>query len=250
MKIMTCNILNSEIECKSSEFEWVNRGPYCLEQIASQAPDIFGLQECSDQQYADFKSTFSDYDSYGMNSGRQGEGSPSEAIFFKRESFTGLDCGGYLLDGETGCIANWVMLRDEKTSGMVQVTNTHLIWGKDDRRLGQLENIIRQTSLVGSEVPQILMGDMNSVQDGPELKLLLDSGWVDSYAAVHGPGRPIGTNNGFCSADRDDEHAKVDWILTKGPWQFDEVEVIRERKQCVPASDHYFVTASGSILIE
>ena len=243
MKILTCNILNSQFDCEP-EFHWSQRGPYCLEQIGDQTPDIFALQECSDEQYADFQAAFPDFDSYGMNCGQQAEGAPTEAIFFRRESLICTDRGGYLLDKDTGCIANWVQLRDGQTGSEFRITNTHLIWGSPEGRLNQLSSIIRETDTVDNNIPQLLTGDMNSVQGGAELSKLFSSGWVDSYASSNGPGRQTGTNHAFCPAERDEQHAKVDWILGKGPWQFTEAGVIRDRREGLPASDHYFVYAN------
>ena len=60
MKILTCNILSSECDCES-EYEWPRRSGYCMEQIRAQQPDIFGLQECSDEQYADFVAAFPEF---------------------------------------------------------------------------------------------------------------------------------------------------------------------------------------------
>jgi mRNA deadenylase 3'-5' endonuclease subunit Ccr4 len=246
VRILTCNILSSECDCEP-EYRWSQRGGYCLEQIRAQQPDIFGLQECSHEQYGDFQAAFPEFDSYGMNCGQQAEGPPSEALFFRTERFDCTDSGGYLLDDERGCIANWIQLDDKQSGCCLHVTNTHLIWGSTEARLVQLARILRQTQQVDRAVPQLLMGDMNSVQDGPELELLLSAGWSESYAAVHGPGRQTGTNHAFCAAERDPEHAKVDWILCRGPWRFDDAGVIRERQRGMPASDHYFVFAHGSI---
>jgi len=244
MKILTCNVLNSEFDCPP-EHEWVQRRSYCISQIRAQRPDIFGLQECSHRQYADIQEAFPDYGSYGIHCGQQGDGPPTEPIFFRLEIFTCMDQGGYLMDKETGCVASWIRLRDAHTGNQLQVTNTHLTHISPEQRCAQLTKILHQTRQ--QEIPQLLIGDMNSIQNGPELNCLLQEGWVDSYAAVHGPGQQPGSNHAFCTADRDPEHAKIDWILSKGPWRFTGAEVIRDRKQGLPASDHYFVSARGSL---
>jgi len=243
VKFLTCNILNSEFDCLP-EYEWAQRRAYCISQIKAQTPDIFGLQECSQMQYADFQEDFPDFGNWGINSGQQGDGPPTEPIFFRREAFTCIDRGGYLLDNETGYIASWIRLRDLHSGKDLHVTNTHLTHFGSEKRRAQLMKILRQTQ---GDVSQLLMGDLNSIQNGPELQLLLQEGWADTYAAVHGPVRQPGTNHAFCDAIRDPDHAKVDWIFSKGDWKFSDAEVIRERKNGFPASDHYFVSACGSI---
>ncbi len=159
MKILTCNILNSEFECKP-EYIWEKRKEFCIEQIKEQNADIFGVQECSNQQYDDFKTAFTDYENYGMKSGQHKEGSPTEAIFFRKDLFKCIDSGGYLLDDETGYIANWVKLCNLSNNFTFIITNTHLIWGKNNKRLAQIAKIIFNTNK--NNLPQILFGDFNT----------------------------------------------------------------------------------------
>ena len=95
-------------------------------------------------------------------------------------------------------------------------------------------------------IPQILTGDMNANIKNQAIATLLEGGWADTYAAIHGLGEPGYTFHGFRGKERQlkGRGSKIDWIFIRGDVETLATEIIRDGRDGRYPSDHYFISAT------
>jgi endonuclease/exonuclease/phosphatase family metal-dependent hydrolase len=254
MRVMTCNIRTSL--APDGDNDWQHRRDLCLEVIRARAPDVLALQEVSEQQFRDFKSALSSYQSHQMREGA-GQNQPVNAIFFRHDIFELRSAAGYWLSRtphvsgsrDWGSIhvrlANWVQLREQSTRRELRLINTHLDVVSDIARYRQAKVIAADTRSFPNAFPQVLTGDLNADLDSPAVKHLRSAGWVDAWSHVQ-PEVPSGhTYHAFAGQHYEHvDEGRIDYIFTRGAIEATQVEIVKDSSLTGSyPSDHYFLAA-------
>ncbi len=104
-------------------------------------------------------------------------------------------------------------------------------------------------SVFPDDFRQPLTMDANADATNPALHTLIAGGWLDTCAAVHGPGETGFTFHAFRGPrfpeGRPPERVigRIDWIFSRGPIETLAAEVIRGCRDDRYPSDHYFISA-------
>jgi endonuclease/exonuclease/phosphatase family metal-dependent hydrolase len=206
-----------------------------------------------------------EYDSFGLSNPTP-EFTPNNAILYSRPRYELVSSGGFWLsetphvagskswDSAVVRFANWVHLRERATDRELRVWNAHLDHKGHAARAEQARLLVEGISAMDAAgVPQVLAGDMNAYAKHPAIAALKESGFNDTYGAVHGLADPGHTYHGFLGSKRyegsDDPTPgrKIDWIFTRGDLKSHAAEIIRDGRAGRYPSDHYFISAEISL---
>jgi endonuclease/exonuclease/phosphatase family metal-dependent hydrolase len=252
MKIMTCNIRFSSMGHDTGPRFWKNRRACCFAAIEKYAPDVICLQECHNDQLADFKSRFGAFDCVHGNS-FAGIEYPENAIFFRRGMYENCGVGSWQLSetphipGSTSwgtkCVrmVNWVLLRGPR--GLVRVVNTHFDHISQPARDNAARMIDEDAAAWDEKLVQILTGDLNCDPENTAIKALVSAGWTDTMPEKD-LFRPtlhdfIGTawheDLGICGKGR------MDYIFFRGLMPERNAVIVYDHDGEIYPSDHFFV---------
>ena len=261
---LSCNIRKSLPEDDEGGNGWEARKDLCFEVIRAQGADVICLQECSNAQLTDVQRRLPEFESFGL--ANPGElFNPTNLILFSKARFDLISAGGFWLS-ETPHVAgsrswdcahprfaNWVQLRERDSGRELRVWNTHFDHIGQLARERQAQIVVEASTVFPDELPQLLTGDLNADATNAAVKRLTDAGWLDTYAAVHGPQDPGFTFHAFLGPDfptQTPQHkikGKIDWILYRGPVWALAAAIIRDGRNGRYPSDHYFVSAEVTL---
>jgi endonuclease/exonuclease/phosphatase family metal-dependent hydrolase len=260
LRVLSCNIRVDVPADGLSGDGWEHRKDFCAEVIRSRNADLIGLQETQPVHFEYLKQRFPEFETYALfNPGRILN--PSNAIFFLRERFELISAGGFWLsetphvagskswDSANSRFINWVELKDRRTARDFRFWNTHFdhIGHKARENAGAM--VVQACQPLPKGFPQLLAGDLNAGLTHTAMRNLLDGGWVDTYAAIHGPEDPGFTAHGFKGVKAEPRRAdgslkqKIDWVLVRGPVKPLAASIIRDSRDGKYPSDHFFISA-------
>jgi len=264
-RILDCNILLDLPEDRPKPYGWGHRRDLCIGVIKSHKPDIVCMEEVGRGQNEDFIKAFPEMEVYGYKDAYV-DGNPprfqaaKNVIMYSKARYEFVSSGAYWLSLTPEVAGTrmpgaglprhvtWVRLKDIPTGREFRVLATH--WDlKEPLRLLGAKIIAKESEAYSLTFPQILCGDFNSPRTSPEHLVLADAGWFDTYEIVHGLGEAGRTGNGFESPA---EHARellprIDFIFFRGNVDPIAAEIIRDSKNGLFPSDHFFVSADVRI---
>ncbi|MGS2763064.1 endonuclease/exonuclease/phosphatase family protein [Sinomicrobium sp. M5D2P9] len=265
-KIVSANIRVALSQDEAEGTGWADRKELVFDVFRDHKPDIICLQEVLKVQNEALKTAFPEYFSFGfegpeMDAHQDGEyhGIAKNPIMFSREKYELVSAGTYWLS-ETPQLGgtmswntararhvNWVRLKDRTTGREFRVLNTHLDHVSRESRKRQVSMIVEEGDQYPENFPQVLTGDFNADIKSAPIDIV-KTRWVDSYAEVHGEEDPGYTVHGFKGREygkNSDKKrkGKVDFIFYRGPVEARAAEVIKDDRNGVYPSDHYFVSA-------
>jgi endonuclease/exonuclease/phosphatase family metal-dependent hydrolase len=232
--------------------DWAHRKDMVASVIRHEAPDLLGMQEVLQGQKEDLERANPEYRLIGVardDGAARGEYSP---IAFRRDRYKLIESGTFWLsptpdtpskgwDAAYPRIATWAVLRDRKSRRSIRVLNTHF---------DHLGNVARRESAAlivrwlrqgnQSNLPTILMGDLNSTRDDPGYQLFAAtsaSGLRDSRSGNVVTYGPPGTFNGFKIAS--DEPLPIDHIFVSRHFAATRHSVVTQHWGGRLPSDHY-----------
>jgi endonuclease/exonuclease/phosphatase family metal-dependent hydrolase len=252
IKVMSFNIRYGLAD--DGEHHWDNRKSLALARIQAFDPDLLGLQECRDDNQADFvRSNLPDYHFLGIH--REGPGDTAlemAPLLFRRSAFGLLDSGCFWLS-ETPEIAGstswgsayprtvtWARLACRTTGTVLTYVNTHFDFEPtaiegDARCLRQWLDQLR------APTPLILTGDFNADKESNAYRLLTDDGaLIDPHRQAQQNQKDEATFHAF---GRPEEMTPIDWILVSAHFGVLDAQIDRSREGNRFPSDHYPVTA-------
>ncbi len=236
---------------------WPERRPVVRGCVIEMAPDIMGTQEGLYSQLKDVAADLPDYEWIGL--GRDG-GSRGEfmAIFYRKARFEPVEFDHFWLSDTPNVIAStnwgntnrrmttWVRFRERKTGQEFYVFNTHLDHAlRLAREKGALLIRQRVEEVATNNLPVLLLGDFNA-EPGKETThelLVGDKFFTDSWlTAKTRRNEKINTFHNFKGAR--EGTFRIDWILTRGPWECDLADTFLYSKDGQYPSDHHPVVAN------
>jgi len=254
MKIMTCNIRFSSMGHDTGPRFWKNRRECCFSAIEKCDPDVICLQECHNDQLADFKARFAGFDWVHGNSFASVQ-YPENAVFYRRGMYENCGVGAWQLSetphipGSTSwgteCVrmVNWVLLQGPR--GLVRVVNTHFDHISQLARDNAARMINEDAAAWDPALVQILTGDLNCDPENTAMKALVSAGWTDTMPEDE-IFRPtfhefIGTawkgDLGICGKGR------MDYVYVRGVTPRRNARIVYDHDGEVYPSDHFFVFA-------
>lgn len=235
---------------------WAERRPVVRACIEEMAPDVMGTQEGVYPQLKDIAADLPDYEWIGL--GRDG-GSRGEfmAIFYRKARLEVLEFDHFWLSDTPNVIAStnwgntnrrmttWVRFRERASGREFHVFNTHLDHAlRSAREKGALLIRQRVQEVATNHLPVLLLGDFNA-EPGKEktYDLFLEGGFfADTWrTAKTRRNDDLDTFHNFRGAKKGT--FRIDWILTRGPWECDANEVVVFSRENQFPSDHHPVVA-------
>ncbi|MCR5003715.1 MAG: endonuclease/exonuclease/phosphatase family protein [Bacteroidales bacterium] len=262
-KVMTCNVRVANIpEDDVDGKRWDDRKDYCLKTILKRNPDIICMQEVIYDSEEFFEEKLKNYYSFGFDGPEMDPYSEGyhliskNSIFVKKSRYDILGGGQYWLseDPLTGGSysfgsyrarhCTWLRLRDKKTGVEFRILDAHLDHRVDSARACQTNILIRESAQYQEDFPQILCGDFNSgIQNAP-FKMLKEAGWKEALEEINGPEEFGRTFHGFeGDARKKGKNRRIDFIFSRGGIKPIGCEVIKDNKDGMYPSDHYFIQA-------
>jgi endonuclease/exonuclease/phosphatase family metal-dependent hydrolase len=233
---------------------WHNRKRLALERIQAFAPDLLGLQECRDDEQADFvRSHLPDYHFFGVH--RQGPGDTAlemAPLLFRRSAFALLDSGCFWLS-ETPAIpgsmswgsayprtVSWARLACRSTGAPLIYVNTHFDY-EPSAIDGDGRCLRHWLDQVGLHTPFIVTGDFNADKASAAYRLLTtgDNPLRDAFRQAHPQGTDETTFHAF---GRPEEPSAIDWILVSDHFRVLAAQIDRTHEGHLFPSDHYPLT--------
>ena len=171
-------VMSANVRCFSPldlfRKSWFYRAKLIVENVRASAPDLIGFQEVTPMHYAYLTETLQGYASVIEYRDRSPlrEGCP---VFYNTAKFTLAEQGSFWLS-ETpevmskswgaafNRVCSYVLLTEKASGKPLAVFNTHLDHISDAARIGGINVILDKLKSFG-DVPCILMGDLNAVED-------------------------------------------------------------------------------------
>jgi endonuclease/exonuclease/phosphatase family metal-dependent hydrolase len=235
---------------------WDERRPVVRACIEEMAPDVMGTQEGVYPQLKDIAADLADYEWIGL--GRDG-GSRGEfmAIFYRKARLEPLEYDHFWLSDTPNVIAStnwgntnrrmttWVRFRERASRREFYVFNTHLDHAlRSAREKGALLIRQRVQDVATNHLPVLLIGDFNA-EPGKEktYDLFLEGNFfADTWQTARTRRNDdLDTFHNFRGAKKGT--FRIDWILTRGPWECDANEVVVFSRDGQFPSDHHPVLA-------
>ncbi len=152
---------------------WPRRLPRIINLLDEMQPDVIGVQELYTSQSIDLLGCIGDvYDFFA----RDCEDGELNGIFYRKDRFELLDSHVWYMtetpDVPSSETLTMVKLKDLITGKSVAIFNTHLAFGKIDKRDFQARFINRTIEPFASEMSVILTGDLNTFPNRTDLENL------------------------------------------------------------------------------
>lgn len=211
------------------------RQPLIRQIIVDNSPDIFGLQEFSDNSYEIWFMSQMATLGYGVYYDEAaGQGTP-KVIFYKTNRFT-LQSSGTVLIGAVNS-ATWAVLLDNTTARKYFISNSHWQYDSAATRMQNAKNLVASILQQNTEsLPLIVFGDFNTTPGSPEVEYLKSN--LDLVDA-------LGNSNGgptfhhWASTGTN----KIDWMTSNRSMAYTASTVIETSYNGFWPSDHWPVMA-------
>lgn len=252
IKVMSFNIRYGLADDGANH--WHNRKSLALARIRAFEPDLLGLQECRDDEQAEFIRThLPEYHFFGVHRGGPGETALEMApLLVRNAAFILLDSGSFWLS-ETPAIPGssswasayprtvcWARLSCRSTGTELMFINTHFDY-EPAAIVGDARCLRHWIDQLLPHDPIILTGDFNTERDSKAYQLLTAEGvLVDTYRYIHPHQSDAVTFHGFGQPMAGEA---IDWILVSDHFRIQDAAIDRTRKAHLFPSDHYPVTA-------
>lgn len=234
---------------------WPDRRPVMKAAFRKMSADVVGTQEGVYSQLKDIADDLPEYDWIGT--GRDG-GSRGEfmSIFYRKSRLEPMEFDHFWLSDTPNLIAStnwgntnrrmttWVRFRDRKTGHEFIVFNTHLdhaVVGAREKGAALIRQRIEQLT---NGLPVLLIGDFNAE---PEKEKTYSSLAGDGFLRDAWTAAAVRRNDGIetfhnFKGPRQGPY-RIDWILTRGPWEVPDAEVFVFSRRNQYPSDHHPVIA-------
>ena len=254
---VTAMSFNLRVPVDPAPLDWSSRRHLVVQQIRSQSPDFFGVQEAVPEVVRDLAADFQNYAFIGRGREKGGSGEGTQ-IFYKSERWhLDPDDRGTLQLSPTPDVAGsngwemsypriftWAHLIEKKSRKGIYVFNTHFPLEPKERLLS---SALLARAIAGRKHaadPVILSGDFNACETEGSMQYFLAANsapvhLIDSYRILH-PEDKTTTFHGF---GRTKDLCKIDYILISEGSTAVTADIIKDDPGLGFASDHYAVVA-------
>ncbi len=238
---------------------WPLRRDLVAALIRAQRPDVLAIQEALDFQLEELAGVLDGYHKIGQHRGGGLKGEFS-GLYVLPERLRVIESGHFWLsptpqqvasrgwDAALPRTASWATLelrpnprQDPERAATTPAPRFRAYGTHFDHRGAEARR--HSAALIAghapSELPVVVMGDLNADPSSAPLREFFDQGFASSYLQLH-PADQRGTFNGF----RDPSGGRrIDYVLRRGPWTALSAETLGAPVNEVWPSDHYAVAA-------
>lgn len=254
IKVMTFNIRYGTAEDGTNH--WNNRKNLVIERIKSFDPDLIGLQECRDDEQAQYiRENLSNYQFIGVRRGidRSNDSLEMAPLLYKKSRFTEVASSSFWLSDSPQVPASvfvgsafprtvsWVALQpNDNKKRILTFFNTHFDYQNIGVQGKSAQLLHRTIDALGQEMPAIVTGDFNVNRGSDPYRQLTDENsinpLVEAYWQLH-PSDRTGTFHEYGSLDMP---TPIDWVLFSSKHFYIRFAKIDTTKQgYIYPSDHY-----------
>lgn len=254
VKIMTFNIRYGTADDGMNS--WYNRKHLVIDRIKSFDPDLLGLQECRDDEQAEYiKEKLPDYEFIGVRRGSDDSNDSLEMspLLFKKSVFTAIAKNFFWLSDTPHIPASvyqgsafprpvtWVALQaNDNKKKVVTFFNTHFDYQSFTVQIKSAELLRTRIEALGPAMPAIITGDFNANRGSEPFRKLVDldsiNPLVEAYWQLH-PHDREGTFHEYGSLSMP---TSIDWVLFSSKHFFPRLAKIDTTSQgYIYPSDHY-----------
>jgi endonuclease/exonuclease/phosphatase family metal-dependent hydrolase len=252
IKVMSFNIRYGL--ANDGENHWHKRKSLALARIEAFVPDLLGLQECRDDEQADFiRAGLPGYHFFGVH--REGPGDTAQEmapLLFRRKSFQLVESGCFWLS-ETPEIpgsmswgsayprtVSWARLSCNDTGGEFLYMNTHFDY-EPAAIDGDARCLRRWIEQLNPQLPLIITGDFNADKHSDAFGILtVKKDLFDAFRRLRPQEEDQSTFHAF---GRPEHMMPIDWILISGHFKVLAAQIDRTHQGNLYPSDHYPITA-------
>jgi endonuclease/exonuclease/phosphatase family metal-dependent hydrolase len=234
------------------ENNWQIRKELVIERIRASDPDLLGLQECRDDEQAEFvRRSLPEYRMFAIQRGGDSSTAPEMApMLFRRSAFEVIQSGFFWISPNPDVVGSksrasafprtaiWVALRHKPSGQALVFLNTHFDY--QSRAINGSARQLRQWA-IGTllRYPLIITGDFNTDKHSRAYHLLTVP-LVDTYRQIHPPGPSEATFHDFGQAA---PPTPIDWILVSRHFRVLDASIDTATPDGRHPSDHYPVMA-------
>ncbi len=235
------------------ENNWPNRQDMVVRMLQKYDADIVGTQEIQDFQADYITRWMPEYRWFGAHRGDHME--ERCAILYKWREYMPLGTGTFWLsetpavyasqswDAALPRIATWARFVHMETETEFYVYNTHFDHVGRQARVHSMDLILEHIDENARDRPVILLGDFNVTAEQSEVyDAVAETGFEDLWLTAAGREGPTATWNAFRDLDPESDR-RIDWIMTRGPFEADYIETIIYSEDGRWPSDHFPVFA-------
>lgn len=233
IKILSFNVRHNDA---SDPQTITQRQPEIRQIIVDNNPDIFGMQEFSDNSFETWFIPQMATLGYGVYYDESaGMGTP-KVIFYKTNRFT-MQSSGTVVLGPTNT-GTWAVILDNNTGNRYFISNSHWQFDSQTVRIQNSQNLVTAIQQHNTDnLPEIVFGDFNSQPGATEVENLKSS--LDLVDALEDNAGGL-TYHGW----NDTGSSKIDWITSDRSLAFTTYQVINTKVNGYWPSDHWPVTAT------
>jgi len=215
MTVMTFNVRTATVI--DLWRNWAFRRQRVIDTIASNAPDVIGVQEAQHSQVRDIQDALPQYASYAVGRGEADSGETC-AVFYLKRKYMVLDSGTFWFSETPDVpgskswgsilprICTWVHLAERQTGRGIYVYNIHLNCFSHEARNRSLALLAERVAARKTRDPFVVMGDFNMKADDSAMAYLYALGCMET-----------GSGTGAITRYSNDASTRIDHIcLSKG----------------------------------
>lgn len=234
---------------------WPVRRPLVREVIQQQSPDVFGTQEGLYEQLKDIAADLPEYNwiSLGREGGSRGE---FMAVFYRKARLEPLAfdhfwlsdtpevIGSHTWGGKWPRMVTGVKFLDRQMQQEFFLWNTHFANDSQAAREKSAKLVRERVAALDTKLPLILTGDFNAAAGTNQAyhTLTRDGFFADTWMTAKArKGEGLNTSNGFQAIRRNG--VRIDWILTRGDFTVDSIEIVTFSRAGQFPSDHFPVVS-------
>lgn len=235
------------------ENNWPNRQDMVVDMLQEFDADIIGTQEMLPFQADYITHWIPEYRWFGPP---RGEGPLPErsAILYKWREILAIETGTFWLSetpevygssswgASVARIATWGRFHHRETSTDFYVYNTHFDHVSQEARINGMQVILDHIAENTGDHPVIFMGDFNVTAEKNVVYDMAVAEFEDAWLTAAEREGPVATWNAFRPVPEDSDR-RIDWILTRGPFEVDYIETITHNVDGRFVSDHFPVYA-------
>jgi len=250
VQVMTFNIRYGTAQ--DGQNAWDRRKTIVADLIGEKAPDVLAIQEGLAFQLEDLAPALEEYEKLGQHrdGGTEGEFS---GLYVNTDRLRVIRWGEFWLSLQPESVASvgwdaalprmavWADLEPVDGGARFRVYGTHFDHRGEEARLESARLI---ASHAEGGPPAIVMGDLNSAETAPPVRVFFDLGYHSAFRTLH-PQSVLGTFNGFQDPTGGD---RIDHILLGPGITPLQAEILDVQIDGVWPSDHFPVTALVRIL--
>jgi endonuclease/exonuclease/phosphatase family metal-dependent hydrolase len=256
IRVMTFNIRYDNPG--DGENAWFNRKEFVASTIRLHQADVVGVQEALLHQLEDLSEQLPEFSWTGTGRNADGGGEYS-AILYRTDRFEMIETDTFWLsespdvpgsrswDAAYPRIATWARLSDKKSNDEVVVLNTHFDHIGELARVESAKQILDTVPKIAEGLPIVVMGDLNTTENGEPYTVLAESTLSDGrklldgfYHSVHGHHGPSSTWTGFTNIVPD---RRIDYIFVSDDITVNQHAALADQSDGLFPSDHLPVLA-------